>query len=645
MSPRKSPSSARKAFQCEAVSFTPKRTQQPPRAWERRPATPFVARDEKQKIWKRVPLGELGVDANRPSGLSRRVQEGTKDYVRIVKKLKVGHGEDTGEDKENSVVAVGSKLAQDDDYCDHLKKKKSVHFTKNSLETEAAKDDDISDSGIEIRNTFTEAETEMDHNQSNGNEVVDSPKGQKLETDTPDVSHEEPKSVEFESQAELRAPPETETQELPPQEKETAHYSEEDLGTSDDGAAHDQRSSSPPTILAENITVDELAAKQSMVVDPNEQATIASEQSSSIGQDGSRRTSDGEATFLRAFMNRAMSEKMAREKALEASSDSGEVQAQQEPPEDLEKQPDNVAQETGNQPEPNSPLRRSKRAVATSIPRLHAVPNAIQLKRANGTEFIFNANKPTSAINIVATTRANTKKNKGSALNVSTRLEQLTSQKAGEANELEEQAKAEPSTKISKKRKQEKGTEDSRVKKVLRWNDENLVAFREADPEMGEELDEIEDSSQENASVTQNSEDLSKPVKLKLTVASSTAQKADKENSRQSGLRRVRRGVAGTVNGTPAPKTRARNLEESYAVEEDEEVEHADAADVEETKPAATANTSKIPSSSRRSRMPVPAASRKAEVSTTRAKSASSNVTMQGKSEQQLGRRSLRVRQ
>ena len=37
-------------------TFTPKRPTKLPRAWERKPATPFAPRTETQKIWKRVPL-------------------------------------------------------------------------------------------------------------------------------------------------------------------------------------------------------------------------------------------------------------------------------------------------------------------------------------------------------------------------------------------------------------------------------------------------------------------------------------------------------------------------------------------------------------------------------------------------------------
>lgn len=62
-----------------------------------------------------MPLGELGVDVNRPVGISRRQQEASKDYTRVVKKLKVGHSinqDEEGEDKENlnTLFAVDAKV-------------------------------------------------------------------------------------------------------------------------------------------------------------------------------------------------------------------------------------------------------------------------------------------------------------------------------------------------------------------------------------------------------------------------------------------------------------------------------------------------------------------------------------------------------
>lgn len=87
------------AYPARPRSFTPRRTRQPPCAWERRPATQFVPRADGQKIWKRVPLGDLGVGVNVPVSISRRDQDGAKDYARVVKKLKIGQ-----KDQENEIV-------------------------------------------------------------------------------------------------------------------------------------------------------------------------------------------------------------------------------------------------------------------------------------------------------------------------------------------------------------------------------------------------------------------------------------------------------------------------------------------------------------------------------------------------------------
>lgn len=688
ISPRKSPASVRRDVQYEAVSFTPKRIQQPPRAWERRAATPFVPRDEKQKIWKRIPLGELGVDTNRPSGLSERAQEKTKDYVRVVKKLKVGHDDSNGdndEDKENVVLAIGSKTVHDEDYCDHTKKK-VVAFAHDPARTEPNRGE--ADTGHEMRSTSVLAEiedverqdldSEDDGSERHDQEDFEAQHGQNgpehvepesINTNTGTVlSHESDMEtieevhdlgvdLEYQESCEKQGDQDNySTQgtgtsaeatvigaELSSHELEGRQQPDEDDETSDD--AHDQRSSSPPTILTDNITVDELAAKQSAETDLAEQATTTSAQNFLIRQEVSRRTSDGEAAFLRAFMDRALTEKSAREKAVELLSGSDKIETQQGLSEQLDGPLEDTEQNTENLPESISPLRRSKRALVTSIPRLQSMPNAIQLKRANGNEFIFNANKATSAVNVGVTTRANTKKNKGTALSVPTRLGQLVAQMANDAAETEDSMKADPSGKASKKRKQENHLDISKAKKVLRWNDDNLVTFSEAQPIVDEELDDIEDSSQENVQSSRTDEDLNKVVKLKLTVNSTTAQKPDKEPSQQVSVRRVRRGLVGSVNGTPAPKTRARKIEqEALGAEVKEESERIDVPDAAATRSAPAVTASKLDSGSRRSRMPVPAASRKAAANSATNKNVSAGVKVQSKGEQ-LGRRSLRIRQ
>ncbi|EXJ95036.1 hypothetical protein A1O1_00154 [Capronia coronata CBS 617.96] len=86
-------------------TFTPQRTQAPPRAWERRPATPYVPRTEAQKIWKRVPLGAIDLS----DGHSWRKVPQPADR-RSVKRLRVA--QTNGEDKENEDY-VTSKWDED----------------------------------------------------------------------------------------------------------------------------------------------------------------------------------------------------------------------------------------------------------------------------------------------------------------------------------------------------------------------------------------------------------------------------------------------------------------------------------------------------------------------------------------------------
>jgi len=89
-------------------TFTPRRVKAPPRAWERRPATPFAARNDAQKIWKRVPLQNV---TERLNGAWRRGGDRDDGIMRPVKRLRTGNVT-ICEDKEN-VAYAGVKYDPD----------------------------------------------------------------------------------------------------------------------------------------------------------------------------------------------------------------------------------------------------------------------------------------------------------------------------------------------------------------------------------------------------------------------------------------------------------------------------------------------------------------------------------------------------
>jgi len=369
----------------------------------------------------------------------------------------------------------------------------------------------------------------------------------------------------------------------------------------------ENRSSSPPTILAENVTIDELEARDlpkakdlQAESSPGHVAQAEEARAQDIlsrQEKVPRRISDDEATFLRDFMSRTRAGRAARE----ADSDGSMIKSlidTAEAPEVLQGTALSAKEHHASdwkpsteetEPDCTSSLRRSQRVV-TNIPRPQ-----IRLKRASGNEFIFQAKKASSTANMSVVTRTNTKKNKGTAANVRARLEQLKTEQSEEANtqagstlEGNHERAEDAIEQIKANRKRTSitaGEGATRPRKVLRWDDENLERYQEAEQFPSDVQDDIEDSSQE--STGHKDEAPSKYVKLTLKMsapaeegdtaglqnidataqdlepntATFTSETKDGEESAssQTKVRKTRRGFVGSVNGTPAPK-RSRRL-------------------------------------------------------------------------------------
>ncbi|KAK5070465.1 hypothetical protein LTR64_000136 [Lithohypha guttulata] len=622
-SPRTSP--GKSTFQTmPKVSFTPQRERQRPRAWERRPATPYVPRDDKQKIWKRVPLGEISHDANRV--MSRREQETKQDYARVVKKLKIQL--DSSEDKENLSIAVGAKFADEEN--SHAERRRQgrdfaagdkedmiereIPFLQNLEQQEDEEAEPaVTDERDEWQQTqdnnpiVTTSNSELDLIPLRGGDYQESP----------DTMAEAPNEEILDTVQ--HSPEDIPNLDLPAYSAENeneVHTKSQDNNIVDGPSSEtdremdeldENRSSSPPTILAENVTIDELEAldlpkMKELQMEPLPEHVKQTEEARvqdilDRQEKVPRRISDDEATFLRNFMSRIRAGKAARKaetdgnmirSLIDASEALNNLQettlpAKEHHASELEPSPE----ETG--PEPTSPLRRSKRVV-TNIPRPQ-----IRLKRASGNEFIFQAKKAPSNANMSVVTRTNTKKNKGTAANVRARLEQLKTEETEEANtqagstlESNHERAEDAIEEIKANRKRTSmtaGEGATRPRKVLRWDDENLERYQEAEQFPSGVLDDIEDSSQE--STGHKDEAPSKYVKLTLKMsgpaeegdtaglqnidataqdlepntATFTSETKDEEESvsSQTKVRKTRRGFVGSVNGTPAPK-RSRRL-------------------------------------------------------------------------------------
>jgi len=707
-----------------------------------------VPRDDKQRIWKRVPLAELGVDVNRPVAISRKEQEASKDYARVVKKLKVGHvGASGEEDKENIDVdaQIESKehkskkskphdgnfvpmKMEEDDFWGSPKKKfrqpaQNTHLWESghagpgasleheqlegamdctaansnklleveelceevdiagdrvsdehgSMETDVVTKTSTDQELQDVRNQYEAAAADSAHDISMHSMVNSKENESPIQSDFPT---EEPQAETFNSIAladslaskqdrdfqlgkdhaliinDLRAhacEDDQKAQRIETGVPETSSIHVNQEANTTDGASHEARekaadalrvsvteveegstsvledetieepqSSSPPTILAENVIVDELASARSS----NRQLNVACEEREEEYMNGhrllsgvqalqkiaSKRVSDDETAFLQSFLSRTKAERAARELEShqtaqdtlpvphEGSTESTDIMPTFEVPTEMPASAPQLEPPVEDQDQqPGSPLRRSKRAAVTSLPRSQILPNAIQLKRSNGNEFIFSANQASSVANVAIVTRTNTKRNKGSALNVHARLEQLMARNVDdETNGAEEKAVKDGSgegekDKGLKKRKRDKNDDGKKSKKALRWNEDNLVSYQEP-PKTNDDWQDFEDSSQDSIK-DEHKEDLSNGggTKIKLMMSSVspgnatiTAQDAtdateitkqeeleaeavqqdEKEAPRmaQSTVRRMRRGIAGSVNGTPGPKTRSKKV-------------------------------------------------------------------------------------
>lgn len=490
-----------------------------------------------------MPLGDLGVDVNVPVSISRRDKDGSKDYARVVKKLKVGQ-----KDQKNDIVrqdlheegplSVSSfvETRVEDDQIHGSPRKKLGHWHNAS--------EDVLDAPPDMQ-IIHEIEDE-DATEDEENDVAD-----RQELPTPSYADTDILQRETESVVEGL---DNCTGNLPISVVQGEH----DYTTSHISLAFVSEGQRPSTTLD---TENELA-----VVPEIEDASNLSDPESAIfendltemaaTQKDSPTVESAEADetlFLQNFVQKSKAEKEARETELsnDASADTLVIAPS------LGKTPEDAEVQT-------SPLRRSKRAAVTgsTAPRFAGLVSTIQLKRASGNEFIFRAGKSgangsstssnlmNDAAHIGVVTRANTRRNKGTALNVKYRLEQLQDGSGGA--EQQEAVRlvvdGQPATVFSqnsgrhdtagdrrKKRAGDSMDEEPRVaKKVLRWNDAELVQYSEV-PAREIPSSDAEADGKEGITPADSNRSVTK-IQLKLrTATNSVVSAADEEATKIEG--------------------------------------------------------------------------------------------------------------
>lgn len=564
-------------------AFTPQRVQTLPRAWERRPATPYVPRNETQKIWKRVPLGT--VDLNN-DGWGWRKGHPTADR-RSVKRLRVGS--DNGEeDKENeNYVAV---KWDDDGLVENSPKRKEVLGFDGSADLEIAADDHVVKSSKVEKHSDDELFTGLDkHGDNEPSTKVDKHGGDEASAGVDSHSHDDAQ-VTNKDGAQVQSPVKW---------AENASASEAVVSPT---TSHNERcslagGSSLQRLPLSTESVDVAISNSCRLATavPSQQDTLTpSPQLCSLEEgDEAYRPSDGPSSIpnsnevinfpidhddfpvLQNFLSRSQAKRAAKEEipqhaaqpsmsplattkqsseksasvqldgGLEEMADEAVREAVHSPSGDVNESSTNATHSRGEDeilaPDQDvdannsSPCRRSSRLnTKLSRPKKPAatLPSNISLKRLNGTEFVATQGEGQS---LAITTRTNTRRNKGASVSVKVKLIQLRAEeKAREMNPTP------PSDPISRKKQ---------VPRKVKWEgvlarfEDGSVFEKAGDAEsLDDETDEVEDSADKEAVEDKQEE---------------PAKRADPPEAKEKPARKVRnlrKLNVGTVNGTPAPK-------------------------------------------------------------------------------------------
>ncbi|KAJ9624379.1 hypothetical protein H2204_010832 [Knufia peltigerae] len=559
---RSSSVSPARSLKGPTYTFTPKRIKSLPRAWERRPLTPYVPRNDVQKIWKRVPLGEIKASA----GDGWRKQQGGNVNGRPVKRLKVTLQEGG---KENVIQYLPSKW--EDGVGVNSPKRKAVHTAGGFVAVNAAplgEDDD---------------------------NPPDEVAGEKVDVDLEGSSVTRVELVNNGSERIEMAGADGEV--LPPEEPGEDRLSRDVLDSVDSSTRSEEKDHTATLNSEETAEIEESAVTSIALdetLDPARQtqeceADSLSNTSQTANQIFSLSTDHDDTAYLHDFLTRARAQKAAKQQA-EATSPDQEAS----PVHDMDtKGPDertssntpttchveNIQESTvptsntcdgtptlqaDQDTEPNATSPRRSSRLTTRLPRpqkpLTTVPSNISLKRLNGTEFIATQRETQS---LAMTTRANTKRNKADAINVQLKLIQLAAEQRAQAGQVRppQQVQKQDGAAERKKRKRTK---------VVSW-DNTIARFEDGEEVSNSSLNLMEDDTEaqgQNLCVA-STEDTSGPGRSEIAENRDQTEQ-HVEESRENDefprdekkqvtrkVRRLRKMNVGTVNGTPAPKRRA----------------------------------------------------------------------------------------
>lgn len=390
-------------------AFTPKPSNtnvKLPKAWERRPATPFRPRGtgKNQKIWKRIVQDENAVDV----ALCNITKQKQENDGKIVKKLKLhddaeGHNgigtrwdgdvEEGGRKLKallqssrkrvglvsNRQGALGLKDRADT-------KRKSLRLSISNVDEMDARNDALADTGIRI-GAAADAEDSDRVEHSDDTEVISDIDMENLPLPIPNEERSSSTTSRTESQS---------------------------LNSVDAAPEH--------TSINSTISPDESIERYNVEEDTSLPKTLT--------QSFIEPSSEDDTEFLQGFLSRAKAKKEAKAASCNDPAQWDEsTERQQTARKSIANGEAGPASTSTGGSRVTSP-RRSARTRVLKPPKIApTVPSTIPVRRSNGTEFVFLQKDETQKLAL--TTRRNTQRNKGEAVHPTYRLLELKSPPEG----------------------------------------------------------------------------------------------------------------------------------------------------------------------------------------------------------------------
>ena len=514
-------------------TFTPTRLKPRPRAWERKASTPYLSRHDAQKIWKRVPL--QGVSAN-VNATWRKGETKDDGVMRPVKKLRTTTV--AGSDNKETQGFVISKWEKRDEIEGTPRRRQpqttfeiysSVNGTTSSPSQPEAQ---LNMSATDTTTTdMKEAATAREEDNIDGVSVDDDSEMLPFERFSPAHQYVDPQLLELDQ----RGSTFPEGDDIVPASM-AQKYPAQPLSRAANLTRVLQQGSVDHTLVGTPSctpsTVDNTYEKDTgNVVEQSADDKVSTQLAQADHDDTS---------YLQKFLLRAQAQRVAKSQSIEAPREPSNDQSIEpgsehrlfdEVDEDEPYKPEFSSQESNEdeaESQASSDCRRSARTV-TRLPRLQkpstTVPSNISLRRLDGSEFI---SMQKDIQNLALTTRANTKKNKCTAVSVRQRLMQL---QAEVWQDVEDEKPA------------------KKTRKTVAWA-ETLARFQDDD---GKELA-VEAALLETTNTAQPlHEDTAASTEAPQLLQSELSEPETTKESKKR-VRRQRKANSGTENGTPAPK-------------------------------------------------------------------------------------------